>query len=468
MESSKKNFVYNSAYQILAIIIPLITTPYLTRVLGAQGLGDYSYAFSIAYYFVIVMKLGLDNYGNRTIASVRDDKKQLSETFWGIYITQITLSLAVIVVYLVYCFEFSNNKIISYALILYIFSGALDINWFFWGLEEFKLTVTRNTIIKLLTTMLIFILVKHQDDVVVYTIIMALGYLLSQLLIWPFVFKHVYFVHLNKDQIIIHIKPNLVLFIPVIAISLYKMMDKIMLGIMTNTTEVGYYDASEQVIKIPMALINSLGTVMLPRMSNLRANAKESEARSAFDKSIDLAMFLATSLGFGIMGIAKTFVPWYYGKGFAVCIQLFLILLPSCMFLAFANVVRTQYLIPFKRDKVYVSSVIVGAIVNITLNSLLIPYFKSIGAAIGTLFAEMSVCILQVLLVRKEINIDKSIKASIKYVIAGMIMFFTIYLMNFKSLPIILNLLIQILLGSIVYITIIVIIVSLNKVVKKV
>ncbi len=449
--SAKKNFIYNSTYQILALLIPLVTTPYLTRTLGAEGLGDYSYYFSIAQYFVMFIKMGLDNYGNRTIASVRDNKEVLSRSFWGIYIMQLFFSAFAVVIYICFSLVLSAYVTLSLLMGIYVLSGVLDITWFFWGVEEFKITVTRNIIVKVLSTILIFVFVRTSDDVLIYTIIMTGSFLINQILLWPFIIGRVDKCKIRINDVIRNIKPNLILFIPVIAVSLYTIMDKIMLGYISGSAEVGYYDSSEKVIKIPMALITSLGTVMLPRMSNLYAKDQEQIANSMITKSIDIAMLLSTSIGFGIMSVSRLFVPLYYGDGFSACIDLFTILLPSCIFVAFANVIRTQYLIPNNREIVYIVSVISGAIINLGFNSILIPKHGAIGASFATLVAEAAVWGIQIFLVRKELPIGKYLLQSIKYIVAGLIMFLVVVHVHISSFTPVMNILIQVIIGVALY-----------------
>ena len=467
MSSVKRNFIYNSLYQFLAILIPLITTPYISRVLGADGVGLYSYSYSIAYYFVMIAMLGLNNYGNRTIAMARHDKKKLSQAFWSIYTLQLLTSILSIGLYLLYLFLFSNN-LMSWILLIYVISAAFDVNWFFFGLEEFRLTVTRNCIIKILTTIGIFIFIKTKSDVYWYGSIMVLGILISQLMIWPFIKTKVDFYRPSFSDIAIHFKPNLILFIPVIAVSLYKIMDKIMLGAMTNVTQVGLYESSEKVIQIPMALINSLGTVMLPKMSNLVAQGNIKESRKFMSNSILFASFLSTSICFGIMGISKEFVPIFFGEGFDMCIYLLQVLLPSCIFIGFANVIRTQYLIPNQKDKIYISSVLVGAVTNAIINYLLIPRYQAVGAAVGTLVAEASVCILQCLAVKNDLDLKNYISQSIPFLLSGIIMYIILINLYFPSISINGNLIIKILIGAFIYLSCLGILFVSSKIIRKI
>ena len=423
-ENIKSNFIFNALYQISAIIIPLVTLPYLTRVLHAQGLGEYSFAYSVAYYFYLFIRLGLHNYGNRTIAFVKDDTKALSQVFFELYAFQFVMGIIMSIVYLVYSVTLSPNKTLAYILILVVLAGGIDVTWALYGLEEFKITSIRDILTKIVTTVCIFIFVKDASDVLKYSLIYSVGFFVSQIISLPVLFRKVKYVRPLFSGVILHIKPNLVLFLPTIAVSIYKTMDKIMLGSMANETELGYYHSSEKIIMVPLAFITALGTVMLPRMSNMLSNdTDEKKLRDVFNKSIMFAMFLSTSVCVGIMTISKEFVTLYFGEGFEKCDQLFLIVLPSCVFLAFANVIRTQYLLPRKKDKLFIISLFSGAAVNVTLNLLLIPRFASVGAAIGTLAAEIVVCVVQAVCVYEEANIGKNILNSLPFIFAGIVMF---------------------------------------------
>ncbi len=420
------NFIFNSIFQLSSVLVPIVTLPYLTRTLRATGMGEYSYAYSVAYYFYLFIRLGLHNYGSRTIAYVRDDRTILSKTFWEIYIFQFIMGIIMTLIYVGYCTIFAPNATLAYIFILVVLSGGIDLTWVLYGLEEFKIASIRDVAIKLLTTICIFVFVNSEGDVWKYTLIYSCGFLISQITSVLIVSRRIQFIIPKYRNVLLHIKPNCLLFLPTIAVSIYKTMDKIMLGSMTNVEELGYYHSSENIIMVPMALITALGTVMLPRMSNLLAKdeASKKEAKAIFDKSIVFAMFISTSICIGIMTVAPEFVPLFFGKGFEKCIHLFKIILPSCIFLAFANVIRTQYLLPRKKDLVYLFSLITGAVVNVVLNLILIPNYASIGAAIGTLVAEMVVCVFQSAAVYKEANIGKNIVDSIPYIVSGVAMYF--------------------------------------------
>ena len=447
----ESNFLYNLIYQILTIIIPIITTPYISRTIGANGLGIYSYNYSIASYFVMFILLGVNNYGNREIAKCRNNKETLRKTFWSIYAMQFLLGIVIILTYFFYCFQISSDFNISIIMITYVISGIFDINWLFFGLEKFKFTVIRNVLIKVLSTIFIFIFVNSVGDSWKYCLILSLGMFASQIVLWPFIIKEIPLYVPRWKEIAIHIRPNLYLFLSVIAVSIFKTMDKIMLGILTNQEQVGFYDAAEKIISIPTAVINSLGIVMLPHMSNMVVAGNKNE-NGIIEKSLLLAMLMASSMCFGIMGISKEFVPLFYGNGFSICITLYLILLPSCLFLSFANVIRTQYLLPHNYDRPIVISAFLGAGVNFVINIILIPNLGAIGAAIGTLIAEAFVCIYQVLYAKKYIPIKEYYYESLAFILPGILMFISLYSIPCIVENNIINLILKIFIGALLYI----------------
>ena len=464
MTSIKKNFLYNAFYQVLTLILPLITTPYISRVMGAERVGVYSYAYSIAYYFGMFILLGTNNYGNRTIASVRDDKKILSKTFWSIYAMQLFLGLFVSTVYLMYVFVIAEEQMMALLQIIYLISVALDISWFFFGIEQFKLTVTRNTIIKILTVVAMLLFVKSIDDLYIYALIMVGSSLISQIFLWIFLKDYVIFQKITLCDIKKHIIPNLILFIPVIAISLYALMGKIILGNMSSMIEVGYFESANKLTVIPTMAVTALGTVMLPRISNMVSHGQHEETQKYLEKSLIISVFLSSSMALGISAVSKEFVPLFYGEGFDKCKILIPILVLSSIFVSWANVIRTQYLIPYKKDKIYIQSVFLGAIINIILNILLIPTLQSIGAAIASLSAEIIVSVFQTFKVRKELHIRSYLKKSIPFLIIGFIMYAIVIQVPFINNAIV-TIIIKALIGGVIYISLSYILLRIEKII---
>lgn len=449
----KKNFIYNVIYQVLLLILPLITVPYVSRKLGADGIGIYSYTYSIAYYFMIVAMLGLNNYGNRSIAKVRDDKEKLSKEFCNIYSIQLITTTTMVVCYLFYIFCFDNKyKLIAIIQSIYVISSAFDINWFYFGIEKFKLTITRNTIIKILSLVLIFIFIKTPNDVWKYVLILAGSTLLSNIILFSFLHNYVKFVRVERKEIFKHFKPCIILFLPVIAVSIYKIMDKIMLGIMSTVSEVGYYENAEKIIQVPLVVITALGTVMLPRVSNMISNNQEEQVKKILKKTMPFIMFLAFPMTYGMIAISKDFSLIFFGNEFIKSGSLIQLLAVTTIFLSWGNVIRTQYLIPKERDKDYVISAFIGALVNFIVNYIFIPRYASIGACIGTIAAEFFVMFYQSWVIRKELPLKEYIYDSIAFLIKSTIMFIVIMLIGTSiDDKIILKIIVQIIIGIIVY-----------------
>lgn len=430
-KSVKKNFIYQSAYQILMVISPLITSPYISRVLGAKNLGIYSYYYSIAYFFGIFAILGIGNYGNRSIAKISDDKQdERNKLFCEIAVMQFITSIMSLFFYFGYIIFFPGFYSINATIeVLYVLSVSLDIGWFFFGIEEFKTTTIRSIIIRLITILSIFIFVKESDDLNTYTFIMAGGNLLATLALWACLKSRVNIVKIKMTNVIKHFKPNLLLFVPVISLALYHYMDKIMLGVYSNMEELGYYTNVDKVINIPLGLIAGLGNVMLPRISSLSGNNNWKSINYYIETSIVLSIWMGSAMCFGIMGVAEDFVPIFFGSGFEKCVSLLGILSPVIMLKAWSNVFRMQYLIPLDRDREFNISVIVGAVINIIINRIFIPRIGSIGAVIGTLLAEFCVAVLYTWFARKQVQLKNGIILSIIFIISGVIMYiFLIFL----------------------------------------
>jgi len=453
MSSLKKNLLYNMLYQILMFVLPLITAPYVSRILGADGLGTYSYIYSISYYFGLCGMLGIANHGNRSIALNKNDRNKISQVFSNIYTIQLTGTLIALLAYIVFAvYIFNGNKIIAYLNIIFVISYMLDISWFFFGMEQFKLTVTRNTIIKIMTVICTYIFVKNRNDLWVYTLILALGALFSQLYLWLNIrmfisYKKAIWMEVKND-----LKQVFVLFIPAIAYSIYKVMDKIMLGSLTTVTQVGYFDNAEKIINIPVGLITAFGTVMMPRISTLIAdnNSKQISIYNALSfKYFTMVVCAAT---FGLAGISDVLAPTFFGKEFIESAPLIAGLSFTLIFMTWANIIRTQYLIPNKKDNPYVISTVVGAVVNLVFNIIFIPRLQAVGTLISTLLAEFLVFFIQMIYVRKDFPVLKYLKPSLMFFPIGVIMGMGVKYVGVVRGTSISTLFVQLVIGAIIYI----------------
>ena len=449
--SIKKNFLYQMVYEILILILPFVTSPYIARVIGVGGLGTYSYSYSVAFYFVLFSMLGLKNHGNREIAQKRDDVNSLNQTFSDLFAVHAIVSVFVLIVYVIYVLMLKEDQIYAVIQIAFVLSGFFDISWLYFGIEKFKLTVTISSITKILNVICIFAFIRTKDDLWIYCLIMALGMLFSQLALWVPLRKYVHFVKPDFAGMRNHIKPILILFIPAVAVSVYRYMDKIMLGLLSDNIQLGYYENAEKVVNIPITVITAFGTVMLPKMSNLAIKDNAREVRRYISLSMQFVMCLALALTFGLLSVAPVFAPVFWGEEFTFSGTLIMGLSFTIPFISFANVIRTQYLIPNKKDKEYLFSVIAGAVINLIINLILIPIYGSIGAMIGTIAAEITVCLIQTLVVKKKLPIISYLKSFAWFIVVGVLMFVIVYMFGYINNVSVLTLILQVLIGVLFY-----------------
>lgn len=465
MNSVKKNFLYQAAYEMLVILMPIITSPYVSRVLGAYNLGIHSYTYTMANYFVLFAALGIKNYGNREISRVRDDKKKLNTTYSGILFLHFFVSAIVLFAYIVYVLFIVSDELRLYALIqgLYVVTAFFDISWLFFGLEEFKITVARNSVIKTLSVVCIFTFVRDTNDLWKYVFILAAANMIGQGYLWLYAGKYASLVKVSKQEIMRHFPQLLILFIPAVAISIYNYMDKIMLGGMSGNEQLGFYENAEKIIFVASSVIGSIGTVMLPRMSNITAKGDIKTRNRYIMDSMKFVSCLSFAIAFGIAGISDVFSIVFWGNDFSACGPLLVLLAIILPIKGFANVLRTEYLIPSKMDKVYMISGCIGAAVNLVFNFVFIPKYRAAGAAIGTIFAETAVCIVQACCCFKELAIRQYVKKSLIYVVFGLIMFGIVYGEGMILGISLLTMIIQIVSGIIIYSLLMLIYVLITK-----
>lgn len=419
------NYLYNTVYEVLRLLAPLITTPYVSRILGADGVGTYSYAQSIATYFMLVGAVGTTLYGQREIAYVQDDPQRRTRVFWEIFLFRFATSIAcTIAYYLAFC-NGTKYAIVYRVLTLEVAATAIDISWFFMGIENFRVTVIRNTIIKLVGIALVFLLVKKPEDVPLYTMCVTLPIFIGNLSLWLNVRKYLDKVSMPRwPDISRHIKPILILFIPQVAIEVYAVLDKTMIGLLSpDIGQVGYYTQAQKIIKLLLTIILSVGTVMLPAMSVAFAQGKRDEIERRLMTAFRFIFMMSSALLFGVCAVARRFVPIFFGEGYMPVVTLMIVIAPVLVIIGISNVIGKQYLLPTKQQAAFTASVVTGAVLNCILNYILIQRFDAIGASVATVVAEMGVTAVQIWHVRKQLPLGKCFLPLIKYLLFGAIMF---------------------------------------------
>lgn len=466
--SVSKNYVYNLIYQITILITPFITTPYIARVLGSEGIGISAFTDSIVQYFILFGTLGINNlYGTRTIAYVRDDINLRSKAFWELNIFKI-ISIIVILTIFYISIIYTNPRHMNIFFIqsINIIAAFFDISWFFMGLEEFKKTVARNMLVKITGIIFLFTLVKDFDDLWIYVSILVFSNLLGNLSLWAYLPKYVNMAKPDIKEVKRHLILALKLFVPQIASQIYVIMDRTMIGLLANDSEVGLYDVSQRIIRLTLTIITSTSLVLLPKISNLMSQGETKQVKDYIYKSFQFSTYLAIPLALGIVGISTEFIPWFLGNGFEKVITLIAITSPIIIAVSWSNVTGTQLLISAKMEKELTISIVIAAISNVLVNFTLIPKFLSIGSAIATIVAEFEVIAIQLYFVSKIIPIKNFFREIWKYAFASIIMFIIIKIIGFYMGCSMLTTIVQVICADMVYVGLLLLLKSdINKMV---
>ena len=451
--SLAKNYFFNITYKLLNIAMPLITAPYLSRVVGAEGLGIYAYYYAIAHYFYLFGKMGLNNYGTREIAISKDSKENMSSTFSSIYTQQIISSVVMQLIYIIFClFSVKNDGVIPIILGIYTLGCLFDIDWLYLGLEKFDKIAIKNIIVKIVTLIAIFVFVKSSSDLWIYTLIMSTGMIIGFWTLWFGVKKYVKFRPVKIKEALKHIKPNAILLVPVLAANIYRSIDKVMLGQMSNMTELGYFDNAEKIIYAISGFITAFDNIMIPKCSKLIASKKEERCKQYISYTMQFLFFIILLMGSVCIGLSKHLVLIVFGNEFTRSIILLQLLAVTLIFMTWSDVIRSLWVIPRKKDKIFLVTIGTGAIVNIICNIVLIPKYEAVGSCIATIAAELSVPIVQFIFFRKELNYKKLINQQVIFVVTTVItVVFLGIIQNYFAIGIV-NLIILLTIGSIFYI----------------
>lgn len=401
-QSVIKNYVYNVSYQIINIIIPLITAPYISRTLGAENIGRYSYTSSIVTYFITFAILGTEGYARREIAYRKGNKKEYSKIFWEIFIFRMITTIISLLLFSFIIFR-SDQMCLFLIQALNILSVGADISWLFQGLEEFSTIVIRNYIIKIITIIGIFAFVRDTGDLSVYVFLIAGFTFISNICLCFAARRIICRIPLSELKVRKHVIGIIHLFIPTIAVSIYAALDKTMLGIIApDMLQNGYYEQAEKIIKMLITVVNALGFVLAPRIAEEFSKGNRLAVKEYMKRSYHFIWILALPMMVGIYSIADMVIPWFYGAGYQEVIPVMKLLSAIIPIISFSTLTGVQYLISTKKESFYTISLFIGALVNFICNLILIPHFYACGAAAATVIGESSIAILQMLYVVKK------------------------------------------------------------------
>jgi O-antigen/teichoic acid export membrane protein len=435
-------------------VTPIITAPYISRVLGADGVGVYSYTSSIVTYFTMFAAMGTVSYGTKEIASCRDDKQLMSKTFWEIEIMTLCTTAISLIGFLLLILFSGEYKIYFLCLIPTLLATAADISWLYTGVERVHFTVIWNMICKILGVIFIFIFIKSKDDLALYILIMSIITMFGNISMWMFLPKVVVRTSFKEFSIFRHFKQTLKYFITSVAISIYTVLDKTMIGLLTDDSfENGYYEQATKIINMvkPLAF-TAINEIMTPRMSYLFANNQQDEIKIRIEKSLNIELLLTFGCAFGIIAVADVFVPLFFGDGYDSVILLLRVMAPILIPICLSTCAGSHYYVPSGNVMKGTRWTIVGAVINLAINAPLIIYFGALGAIIASLVAETTIGVLYVVMSKGYVNFLTILKVSWKKLIAGVVMCVAVvYLGYVLSFNTILILLIQVISGIAIY-----------------
>lgn len=430
--SVRRNFFYRLIYEVLILVTPFITAPYVSRVLGADGVGIYSYTSSIMTYFTLFAALGTVSYGTREIAQHRDDKQAASKLFWEIELMTVMTSLACLAVWLLLILFSKEYRYYYIALLPMLFGTMFDISWYFTGYEQVKYIVLRNAFCKLSGVILLFVLVREKNDLILYMVINSCVVLLGNLSMWTYLPKMLCKTDFRQLRFRRHFQETLVYFIPTIATSIYTVLDKTLIGIITGSSyENGYYEQATKVIKIIKTMVFvSVNSVMGARISYLFSEQKYDEIHHRIERSTDFILLMGYGAVFGVVGVSSRFVPFFFGAGYEPVIQILCVMAPLILIIGVSNCLGSQYFTPSGQRKRSAKVIVLGAVINLCCNLALIPRYGAVGATIASMIAELTITVLYVRMSDRYMTAAMLVRLSWKRLLAGLLMWISVVLMD--------------------------------------
>lgn len=421
--SIRKNFAYSTIYQIISVLMPFITTPYLSRVLGSDMIGIQSYTESVQTYFLLLAGLGTSVYGTREIAQHRNDIRERSRLFWEIELLSIFTSTASLVAWVFLIMASSKYQIYYIAMVPYLLASMLDISWFYRGMEKFQLPVTQNIVFLFLQLIAILLFVKTKTDLLIYIIILSGTKLFTSISLWRYLRQYTIRIDFRNLRFRHHLNQTLCYFIPTIATSIYTILDRTLLGLLTaDNAQNGYYFQAEKIINVAKSLsATAINSVVGVRISYLFAEKKLDEVRQRIHHSMNYILFAGIGSACGIITIAHGFVPLFFGDDFVNVEYLLYIMCPLILITGISNCLGSHYYTPSGKRAQSTKYLIVGSVVNLILNLIFIPAFHAFGAATASVLAELVISILYIANCDGYLTVRLLIQNGWKKMLAGVI-----------------------------------------------
>lgn len=459
MLSVKKNAAFNMLRTLMGLIFPLITFPYVSRILGPAGTGKVHYAQSIVSYFSMISMLGINTYGLREAAKIRDDKDRLSKFYREIMAINIVSTLIAYILFFIAFFSFKG--LAEYKSLLLVTSGsilftALGVEWLYGAVEDYAYIAIRSVFFQFIGVVLLFVFVKDSGDALQYAGLSVITNVGSNLFNFFHCHKYVYLFKKYSLEIKKHLKPIFILFGTTVAISIYTVLDTTMLGALCGDEQVGIYNAATKINKIVMGLIVSVGAVVTPRMSSI-IEKDTAGYKTLLLKTCNFYLGMTIPCAAGLCFLSRPIVILFCGEAFSESVFIMQIMTPIIIFISFGQLFSNLIFTPMRKDNYSLFPVVIGAAVNFMLNSILITRFFALGAGIATVFAEMTVCLLKLFLSRKlGVSIWELFKYFYQYILAAVAMLCVLFAFSFLQANFLVDVVVSVVLGAAVYGTVLV------------
>lgn len=440
-ENLKINVVFNILSQVILYITPLVIAPYISRTLGPTGVGEYSFAYSIIYYFNIFIIFGFNSYGTKQIASVRDNSDERNKSFWGIICARFLIFIPVSILYVLLVITGVFNEVSSTAVLLalipVLISSAMDVSFLLQGVEKFRVISLIQVVINITYMAMILLFVKSYNDLIFYTIFKSCIGVCTAFLQIFFVAKYVSKPIIKKDSVVISLKESSLFFLPTVIMTINPILDQTMLGALASVEEIAYYEQIYKIISLVNMLVGAIAPVMLSRISYLYASGDFNECRKKIGQAMHLAYFLIIPAMVGLICIARHFVPAYFGLEFTPAINVMYILAISVMFSPISSIIISSYYYPTHRVKLVTMLMAVSIALNTIANIFAIKYLGAVGAALTTTTLAVLAHILYVLFSWKNIDYISVYKSTWKIVISSILMAVGITVVDCFLMPLI-------------------------------
>lgn len=406
--SVKKNFMMNIILTMSSFIFPLITFPYVSRILLPVGTGKVSFAVSLISYFNMFAQLGIPTYGICECAKVRDNRMELSRTAHELLLINASMSIISYVFFAlaVLFIPKLREEYLLYIIVSFtIFFNAIGMEWLYKALEQYSYITIRSVLFKFIALVFMFMLIHEPGDYIIYGGITILAASASNVMNLLNIHKYIDMRFIGNYHLKRHIKPIIIFFAMACATTIYTNLDTIMLGFMTTDANVGYYNAAIRIKTVLVSIVTSLGTVLLPRVSYYIKSGMVKEFYRIVNKSLNFTFLIASPLMVYFILFARQGIFFLSGVAYEGAIIPMRIIMPTLLLIGITNVLGIQILVPLGKEKIVLYSEVAGAVTDCILNFMLIPKMFAAGAAIGTLIAEFVVLVVQSFSLREEKNI---------------------------------------------------------------